>query len=452
MPLEKSKLQIIYILNRRNHMKSQFKCMLLVFLLGISVIACSSNKSSSNINNSSIASSNKISYTSAPANISSSTSTVKSVGNGTSLIDYDGYLYCVEHNYANNFSMDRLYRINKITGEKYILTSSCYSDIWIYSNRLYYIWDNKTGNRIVCSMELDGTDNLKIMDGELAYLDDQSGTMYVTQYDDNHDNQKKLIKTDVQGKNITLINDHINSFISGDTNGRILYDTTDKDNTDLHYINPESGKDSVIAHSPSKNDFLSYREIPFAKIIPDKVYYAFGERQGSGDYWYGDIYVTNLDGSATKCLIKGAGEKFFIIGNDLYFTQDEYKEANNQKIDLISGKTISSGQSIFDIYDGDKTVYFDNSSKTKLILGSKIIGSDLSSAKIVISLDKDTNDNITHIIQDISVAGDWIYFQMSNVNYNNPSFGWHGEVFPSKCYIVKKDGTSLQLLNNQKDQ
>jgi len=348
--------------------------------------------------------------------------------------------------------MDRLYRINKITGEKYVLTSSCYSDIWIYSNRLYYILDNKTGNQRVCSMALDGTDNLKLMDGELSYLDDQNGTMYVTQYDDNHDNHKKLIKTDVKGKNITLINDHINSFISGDTNGRILYDTTDKNNTNLHYINPETGKDSVIAHSPSKNGFLNYRVIPFAKIILDKVYYAFGEYQGSGDYWYGDIYVTNLDGSATECLIKDAGEKFFIIGNDLYFTQDEYKKANNQKLDLISGKTIPSEQSIFDIYDGDKTVYFDNSSKAKLILGSKIIGSDLSSAKIVISLDKDTNANITQIVQNISVAGDWICFQVSNVNYNNLLFGWRGEVLPSKFYIVKKDGTDLQLLNNQKDQ
>ena len=135
------------------------------------------------------------------------------------------------------------------------------------------------------------------------------------------------------------------------------------------------------------------------------------------------------------------------MGNDLYFNQDEHKDAINQKLDLISGKIIPSKQSIFDVYDGDKTVYFDNSSKTKLILGSKIIGSDLSSAKIVISLDKDTNANITQIVQNISVAGDWIYFQVSNVNYNNPSFGWHGEVLPSKCYIVKKDGTALQLLN-----
>lgn len=429
-------------------MKPQIKCVLLVLMLSISVIGCSGNKSSSNINNSSSASSNKISDTSASTSKDPSTSTVKSVGNGTSFIDYGGYLYCVEHNYANNFNVDRLYRINKITGEKHILTTSCYSNIWIYSNRLYYISDNKTVNRLVCSMALDGTDNLKLMDGELAYLDDQNGTMYVTQYDDKHNNQKKLIKTDVQGKNITLINSNINSFISKDTNGRILYDTTDKDNTDLHYINPETGKDSVIAHSPAKKDFLSYIEIPFAKIILDKVYYDFGEYQGSGHYWYGDIYVTNLDGSATECLIKHAGEKFFILGNDLYFTQDEYKEPNNQKLDLISGKIIPSRQSIFDIYDGDKTVYFDNSSKTKLILSSKIIGSDLSSAKNVISLDKDTNADITQIVQKISVAGNWIYFQVTNVNYNNPSFGWRGEVLPSKCYIVKKDGTALQLLNN----
>lgn len=423
----------------RNYMKSQIKWVLLVFLLSISVIACSSNKSSSNINNSSGTNSNEISDNSA------STSTVKPIGNGTSLIDYDGYLYCVYYNYTNDFSMDRLYRINKVTGKKYVLTSSCYSDIWIYSDRLYYNLDNKTDNRIVYSMALDGTDNLKLMDGELSYLDDQNGTMYVTQYDDNY---KKLIKTDVKEKNITLINDHINSFISGDTNGGILYDTTDKNNTNLHYINPETVKDSVIANSPSGTVFLNYREIPLAKVILDKVYYAFGEYQGSGRYWYGDIYVTNLDGSAIKCLIKDAGEKFFIVGNDLYFTQEEYKEPKNQKLNLIRGKTISSKQSIFDIYDGDKTVYFDNSSKVKLILGSKIIGSDLSGAKIVISMDKNINYNITQGIQNISVAGDWICFQVYNVNYSNLSFGSRGEVFQGKCYIVKKDGTDLQLLNN----
>jgi len=447
MPLEKSVPQIIILNRGEDYMKSQIKFVLLVFLLSISVIACSSNKSNSNINNTSGASSNKIPDPGAPTNISS-TSNVKPVGNGTSLIDYDGYLYCVNYNYSNDLSMDRLYRINKITGEKYVLTSSCYSDIWIYSDRLYYILDSKTDKRIVCSMALDGTDNLKLMDGELSYLDDQDGMMYVTQDANNHDNQKKLIKTDAQGKNVTLINDNINSFISGDTNGKILYATTGEDNTNLHYINSETGKDSVIDHSPAGTAFLNYRAIPFAKTILDKVYYAFGEYQGSGQYWYGDIYVTNLDGSATECLIKDAGEKFFIIGNDLYFTLDEHKEPNNQKLDLISGKTVSSKQSIFDIYDGDKTVYFDNSSKSKLILGSKIIGSDLFSAKIVISLDKNINPNITQAIQNISVVGDWICFQVANVNYNDPLIGSDGEVFQSRCYIVKKDGTALQLLNN----
>lgn len=56
------------------------------------------------------------------------------------------------------------------------------------SNRLYYILDNETSNQRVCSMALDGTDNLKLMNGELPYLDDQNGTIYVTQYYSNHNN------------------------------------------------------------------------------------------------------------------------------------------------------------------------------------------------------------------------------------------------------------------------
>lgn len=209
-------------------MKSKIKCVLLAFLLSISVIACSSNKSSSVINSSSSASNIKISDTSTGASIATSTSTAKAACNGTSLIDYDGYLYCVSYNYTNNFSMDKLYRINKITGEKFVLASSCDTDIWIYYHRLYYILGSKTGNPSVWSMALDGSDNLKLMNGELSYLDDQNRILYVTQYGNNHANIKSLIKTDVQGKNITLINSNINSFISGDTNGRILYDTTDK--------------------------------------------------------------------------------------------------------------------------------------------------------------------------------------------------------------------------------
>ncbi|MFS0915788.1 hypothetical protein [Brevibacillus sp. 179-C 1.1 NHS] len=52
-------------------MKSQIKCVLLMFLLSISITACSTNKSSLNLNNDSSSSSNKISDTSVPAITSS---------------------------------------------------------------------------------------------------------------------------------------------------------------------------------------------------------------------------------------------------------------------------------------------------------------------------------------------------------------------------------------------
>lgn len=52
-------------------MKSQIKCVLLMFLLSISITACSTNKSSSNLNNDSSSSSNKISDTSVPTITSS---------------------------------------------------------------------------------------------------------------------------------------------------------------------------------------------------------------------------------------------------------------------------------------------------------------------------------------------------------------------------------------------
>lgn len=53
-------------------MKSQIKCVLLMFLLSISITACSTNKSSLNLNNDSSSSSNKISDTSVPTITSSS--------------------------------------------------------------------------------------------------------------------------------------------------------------------------------------------------------------------------------------------------------------------------------------------------------------------------------------------------------------------------------------------
>lgn len=52
-------------------MKSQIKYVLLMFLLSISITACSTNKSSSNLNNDSSSSSNKISDTSVPTITSS---------------------------------------------------------------------------------------------------------------------------------------------------------------------------------------------------------------------------------------------------------------------------------------------------------------------------------------------------------------------------------------------
>ena len=52
-------------------MKSQIKCVLLLFLLSISITACSTNKSSLNLNNDGSSSSNKISDTSVPTITSS---------------------------------------------------------------------------------------------------------------------------------------------------------------------------------------------------------------------------------------------------------------------------------------------------------------------------------------------------------------------------------------------
>ena len=52
-------------------MESQIKCVLLMFLLSISITACSTNKSSLNLNNDSSSRSNKISDTSVPTITSS---------------------------------------------------------------------------------------------------------------------------------------------------------------------------------------------------------------------------------------------------------------------------------------------------------------------------------------------------------------------------------------------
>ncbi|WP_291635854.1 lysozyme inhibitor LprI family protein, partial [Clostridium sp.] len=89
-------------------MRPKIKCVLLVFLLGISITACSSNKSNLNQNNSSTASSNKTSDTSVPISPSSNPinapSDSKSESNKNDLV-LESYKTVLQ-NKVNFFSVD----------------------------------------------------------------------------------------------------------------------------------------------------------------------------------------------------------------------------------------------------------------------------------------------------------------------------------------------------------
>ena len=385
------------------------------------------------------------------------------LGNGTSLVNYGLYLYCL---YPTNdkFGSNRLVRIDKATGEEKVLSESCspsvYSRIYCDARRIYYTSIDSNGNPFVCSMALDGTDIIQYCAGELVYFNNNPGVMYIL----DAGGKGELLKTNPYGEgDISVVNADICNFICADTYHGAFYSATDTNNIYLHYLNNSNNKDIVIAQFPIDINTDYYYEFTDAEIFGDKLYYAYGAHQGTGANWSGDIWASALDGSSTKCLVKDAADKFIIFGKDLYYTTNyEYSAVSpnlyyylgqdtspvNAKMDLFSEESVPSDIDAFDTYDGDRSVYyFDNSMETTLMLTAKTINSDPypAGALIITTLDRTVDSDITQAINNISVSGNWVYFEVSNVDYTVGP--WYGDVKPSQFYVVKKDGTGLRLLN-----
>lgn len=370
--------------------------------------------------------------------------------NGHDVIQVDAKTYYVTDNLSYEDYQDKgamysiecnteLKKINNIGGNK------------VWSNGVSLYTSSYIENKIY-KIDIDTKKSKKILDGYINYLNSDN-ILYYTAYDKGN-NFKCLYKIDLGTlKNEVIAVGKKNTWISYITtiNSIMYYTETTSKKLTIYAYDMKNGKSKAL----TTNTLIEQdADIEVTKMFAcgDWLIYTIGNYQGTGHYFFGDMYRIKFDGTGKK-MLKINNEKNTNFFNDEFTTIDNkiiYNDNNTDAVDLyyIMNLDMSNKQkvdkkvySIIDVIDG----YIYYKTETGDIHKCK---SDMSNDTLIVKSKNLPNykKNKDEYYYDISIISNTMYFT-ADVWGARKGYSWIAQFINSTFNMIKLDGSDLKTLS-----
>ena len=425
-------------------------CLLITLLTG-----CNNNNAITNVSNNSKSSAEN----STEVNSSVIKANINVINNSSACLQYKDKVYFTQGTISDSGFIPQLDRIDVNTNKIEKLFQYVYNNqFYISHEKLYF---NGRENNLVDSdiMCLDINTKKAVCLFPMCtmlYFDLDTGTIY---FKKSSDNTYSLCSASQDGSNLkTLFSSDKIAIDNAYNAGGSLYFTgssySDTQNTPsyIYCLVPNSSTIRLVTSDMPLDG--SHRVLQVENLVYAEgwIYYATGDIEGSGAYFYGDIYRIKPD-SSNKLLIDSVQSWDFTIEiGYIYYggEKSKYTEPKNynqvSKVDGTDKKSFSgvAGSIVYT----DKNYIYRYGCDTKnfnFFYRTDLMGNNAKTLITVSQDNKDVAKGIADRLEDVYVVGNWIYYSITN---NDESLTKINGVIPLcfKYYRMKLDGTDTQPL------
>lgn len=337
--------------------------------------------------------------------------------------------------------------------------------IYISNDRMYLERFNKEYEKVIYSVNLDGSNEQELGVGWIEGIDERSETLVCLLKDNNNTYQLSTIDGSNGEIKYLKLNTPIVNFL-GLNNGVIYYyggsgyGTPKINELTICSVNIDGSNEKLLVNETLElyeyeNDYF---EIPCLQFVGDTIYFSYGIYAGTGHFYQGGHIAKVSKDGGDYTLLLGVSEdgkaSYDYVVDDIFYVANEnddeilfYSQIEGQEKYALNLRTKAIEETSFIIhpegvpFEYDGGIYIYNNAEVNM---TKLIPSvDYS------HLDLDKALDYHYTIKNIELCDGWVYYKLEANEYDpEASIGWRDGYRRIKSTVLRQvpGGDKIEVL------